>query len=295
LSGDGSAVAGILLSAALCRDADFRPGLCQAGRGVRRLEHDGFDTRGGGRCRGRRPAAAWRGHRFPRRAGGLGLPDGAGRRRPAQDDSAPITHCRDRGRLAGGRDLAGERTGKPTFAVYVDNKPGVLTRVSSLLRRRAFNIESLTVGHTETPGISRMTIVVDTDEGGARLVEANLYKLIAVRRGDNITKNPTIARGLAMVKVSATGDARTQVMQLVDVYRARIVDVSPESLVIETTGTEDKIDSLLEVLRPYGVIEMVRTGRVEMVRGTASALKESAPRAQGAGAVDSRDASSFSV
>ena len=154
-----------------------------------------------------------------------------------------------------------------TFAVYVDNKPGVLNRVASLFRRRAFNIESLTVGHTETPGLSRMTIVVDTDERGARLVEANLYKLIPVRRVDNITRVPTIARDLAMIKVAATGDARTQVMQLVDVYRARIVDVSPESLVIETTGTEDKIDSLLEVLRPYGVIEMVRTGRVEMARG----------------------------
>jgi acetolactate synthase-1/3 small subunit len=162
-----------------------------------------------------------------------------------------------------------------TFAVYVDNKPGVLNRVASLFRRRAFNIESLTVGHTETPGISRMTIVVDTDERGARLVEANLYKLIPVRRVDNITNVPTIGRDLAMIKVSATGDRRTQVMQLVDVYRARIVDVSPESLVIETTGTEDKIDSLLDVLRPYGVVEMVRTGRVEMVRGTGAA----APRA----------------
>src|SRR5499425_3068623 len=182
-----------------------------------------------------------------------------------------------------------------TFAVYVDNKPGVLNRVASLFRRRAFNIESLTVGHTETAGLSRMTIVVDTDERGARLVEANLYKLIPVRRVDNITRVPTIGRDLAMIKVAATGDARTQVMQLVDVYRSRIVDVSPESLVIETTGTEDKIDSLLEVLRPYGVIEMVRTGRVEMVRGTASALKESAARAQGAGSADSRDASSFSV
>jgi acetolactate synthase-1/3 small subunit len=155
-----------------------------------------------------------------------------------------------------------------TFAIYVDNKPGVLNRVASLFRRRAFNIESLTVGHTETPGLSRMTVVVDTDERGGRLVEANLYKLIPVRRVENITKVPTIARDLAMIKVSATGDARTQVMQLVDVYRARIVDVSPESLVIETTGTEDKIDSLVEVLRPYGVTEMVRTGRVEMARGS---------------------------
>ena len=154
-----------------------------------------------------------------------------------------------------------------TFAVYVDNKPGVLNRVASLFRRRAFNIESLTVGHTDTPGISRMTIVVDTDERGGRLVVANLYKLIPVRRVDNITDVPTIARDLALIKVSATGDARTQVMQLVDVYRARIVDVSPESLVIETTGTEDKIDSLVEVLRPYGVVEMVRTGRVAMARG----------------------------
>ena len=166
-----------------------------------------------------------------------------------------------------------------TFAVYVDNKPGVLNRVASLFRRRAFNIESLTVGHTETPGLSRMTIVVDTDERGARLVEANLYKLIPVRRVDNITKVPTIGRDLAMIKVAATGEARTHVMQLVDVYRARIVDVSPESLVIETTGTEDKIDSLLEVLRPYGVIEMVRTGRVEMVRGTGAAARPAGTRA----------------
>jgi acetolactate synthase I/III small subunit len=95
-----------------------------------------------------------------------------------------------------------------TFAVYVDNKPGVLNRVSSLIRRRAFNIESLTVGHTETPGLSRMTIVVDTDDRGARLVEANLYKLIPVRRVDNITHQPTIARDLAMIKVAATGATR---------------------------------------------------------------------------------------
>src|SRR5881396_3874717 len=154
-----------------------------------------------------------------------------------------------------------------TFAVYVDNKPGVLNRVASLVRRRAFNIESLTVGHTESAGVSRMTVVIDTDEAGARRLEANLYKLVPVQRVDNITSAPSIARDLALIKVGATGDARTQVMQLVDVYRARIVDVSPESLVIETTGTEDKIDSLLEVLRPYGVVEMVRTGRVSMVRG----------------------------
>ena len=155
-----------------------------------------------------------------------------------------------------------------TFAVYVENKPGVLNRVSSLFRRRAFNIESLTVGHTEMPGVSRMTIVVDTDERGARLVEANLYKLIPVQRVENITNTPQIARDLALIKVAAIGDVRAQVMQLVEVYRGRVVDVGPESLVIETTGTEDKIDSLLEVLRPYGVIEMVRTGQIAMARGS---------------------------
>lgn len=157
-----------------------------------------------------------------------------------------------------------------TFAVYVDNKPGVLNRVASLFRRRAFNIESLTVGHTEQPGISRMTVVVDTDEYGARRLEAHLYKLVPVKRVDDITAAPSIARDLALIKVAADASDRAHVMQLVEVYRARVVDVSPESLVIETTGTEDKIDSLLEVLRPYGILEMVRTGRVSLTRGSAN-------------------------
>src|SRR2546430_3492040 len=145
-----------------------------------------------------------------------------------------------------------------TFAVYVDNKPGVLNRVSSLFRRRAFNIESLTVGHTETAGVSRMTVVVDTDEYGARRLEAHLYKVVPVRRVENITAAPSIARDLALIKVAATGEARTHVMQLVDVYRARIIDVSPESPLIRTTGTEEKNDSLGQRLRPDGVMGKVR-------------------------------------
>jgi acetolactate synthase-1/3 small subunit len=163
-----------------------------------------------------------------------------------------------------------------TFAVYVDNKPGVLNRVASLFRRRAFNIESLTVGHTEQAGVSRMTVVVDTDEYGARRLEANLYKLVPVKRVDDITAKPTIARDLALIKVAASAAERAHVMQLVEVYRARVVDVSPESLVIETTGTEDKIDSLIEVLRPYGLIEMVRTGRVSLTRGTVNGAAKGA-------------------
>ena len=164
-----------------------------------------------------------------------------------------------------------------TFAVHVEDKPGVLKRVASLFRRRAFNIESLTVGHTEQPGVSRMTIVIDTDERGARRVEANLYKLVNVLRVDNISAQPSVVRDLAMIKVAATGDARTHVMQLVDVFRARVVDVRPESLIIEITGTEDKIDGLVEMLRPYGVIEMVRTGRVAMSRGAGARRRSSSP------------------
>jgi acetolactate synthase I/III small subunit len=154
-----------------------------------------------------------------------------------------------------------------TFVVLVENVPGVLTRVASLIRRRGFNIDSLTVGHTETAGVSRMTIVVDTDELGARRVEANLYKLINVLRVDNVTSQASVTRDLALVKVTATRDTRTEIMQLAEAYRARIVDVAATSLMIEVTGNEDKVDSLVDVLRPYGILEMARTGRVTMARG----------------------------
>lgn len=158
-----------------------------------------------------------------------------------------------------------------TLVVYVENKPGVLNRVASLFRRRAFNIESLTVGHTERPGISRMTIVVDTDAAGAQRLEAHLYKLVNVLHVQNVTELPSVYRELAMIKVLAAADVRTHVLQLANTFRARVVDVAPDSLVIEITGTEDKIDGLLEVLRPYGVVEMVRTGRVAMSRGSKAA------------------------
>src|ERR687895_145840 len=167
-----------------------------------------------------------------------------------------------------------------TFAIHVENKPGVLTRVSSLFRRRAFNIESLTVGHTDKPGVSRMTIVVDTDELGARRIEAHLYKLVNVLRVENITLNAAVFRDLAMIKVAASAESRTHIMQLVDVFRARVVDVAPDSLIVEITGTEDKIDGLVDVLRPYGVMEMVRTGRVSMSRG-GQALKAARRRPPG--------------
>src|SRR5215831_5463871 len=165
-----------------------------------------------------------------------------------------------------------------TFAVYVDNQPGVLNRVASLFRRRAFNIESLTVGHSHEPGMSRMTIVVDTDEYGARRLEANLYKLVPVRRVENLSSRPSIARDLALIKVSVNGETRVQVMQLVDIYRAKIIDISPDSLVIEATGNEGKIESFLEVLKPYGISELVRTGIVAMARGTGAPASQPAER-----------------
>ena len=158
-----------------------------------------------------------------------------------------------------------------TFIVLVENVPGVLTRVASLVRRRGFNIESLTVGHTENADVSRMTIVIDTDDQGARRVEANLYKLLNVLRVDNITGRSQVTRDLALIKVSAAQKTRAEVLQLAEVFRARIVDVSADAVIIEATGPEEKIDCLVDVLKPYGIIEMARTGRVAMARGLAQA------------------------
>ena len=161
-----------------------------------------------------------------------------------------------------------------TFVVHVEDKPGVLNRIASLFRRRAFNIESLTVGHTEAVGVSRMTIVVETDPNGARRLEANLYKLVNVLRVTDLTAAAAVVRELTLIRVSAGHDTRAQVMQLVDTFRARVVDVAPDTIIIEATGTEEKIDGLLGVLQPYGVLEMVRTGRVAMSRGQQAGTKE---------------------
>jgi acetolactate synthase I/III small subunit len=158
-----------------------------------------------------------------------------------------------------------------TFAIYVEDRPGVLNRVASLFRRRGFNIHSLAVGHSEVPGLSRMTAVIETDEGGARRAQAHLYKIINVVRVEDITGRPVIMRDLALIKVAADQTTRSCLMQLTQVFNARIVDVAPDSLVLEICGSEARIDGLLEVLRPYGVIEMVRAGRIAMERGSGAA------------------------
>ena len=154
-----------------------------------------------------------------------------------------------------------------TFVVTVEDQPGVLNRVSSLFRRRNYNIDSLTVGRTERPGISRMTVVVVADNAAAQRIEANLYKLVNVISVSDITSAPAVYRDLAMIMVAATQASRPEIVHLVEVFRARIIDLAPDSLTVEITGGEDKIDGLLEVLRPYGVLEMARTGRVAMARG----------------------------
>lgn len=154
-----------------------------------------------------------------------------------------------------------------TFVAYVDDLPGVLNRVVSLFRRRNYNIDSLTAGHTEVPGVSRLTIVSETDEATARLIEANLYKLVNVLRVEDVSLVSTVRRELALIKVLADLDNRTQLLQACDVFRARAVDVVPDAVIVEICGTEEKVQNFIDVLRPFEVIEMVRTGSIAMTRG----------------------------
>ena len=159
-----------------------------------------------------------------------------------------------------------------TFVALVEDKPGVLNRVVSVFRRRIFNIESLTVGRTHQTDISRITIVVDSDKADVERIMPYMYKLINVIRVEDLTYEPRVSRDLAMVKVNATPENRSAVMQLAGVFRARIVDVASDSLIIEITGDEEKIDGFVDVLRPYGIIEMVRTGIIAMERGTSTLM-----------------------
>jgi acetolactate synthase-1/3 small subunit len=159
---------------------------------------------------------------------------------------------------------------KHTLVARVQDQPGVLNRVASLFRRRAFNIESLTVGGSETPEFSRMTIVVDTARSPAHLVAANLRKLVPVVEVRDVTHLRTVDRDLALIRVRCQPSERSELSDLVSIFRGRIVDVAADSVIVEVTGDQDKIDGLLDLLRARGVLEMVRTGKVSMVRGTAA-------------------------
>jgi acetolactate synthase I/III small subunit len=169
-----------------------------------------------------------------------------------------------------------------TLVAYVENKPGVLNRVSSLARRLAINIDSLTVGPTDNQEIARMTIVAHTDERGAHRLEASLEKQVDVLLAENVSERPLLERDLAMIKVTADQTSRPHLMELIKVFRARVIDVAPQSLILEVSGTVDKIDGLLEVLRPFGVLEMVRSGRIAMTRGGDLLQPPVVPSANGA-------------
>jgi acetolactate synthase-1/3 small subunit len=159
---------------------------------------------------------------------------------------------------------------KHTLVALVEDKPGVLNRIASLFRRRSFNTTSLAVGGSEHPGLSRMTTVVVGDSAQVEQVRKQLEKLINVVKVSDITEEEMVARELALIKVKTTASTRSEIMQIVGIFRANIVDVAPGSLTVEVTGDEDKLHSLLGLLRDFGVKEVSRTGKIALTRGSSS-------------------------
>ena len=160
---------------------------------------------------------------------------------------------------------------KHILVALVNDKPGVLNRVASMLRRRGFNIESLAVGHTEKEGISRMTIVVSGDPSTVEQARKQLDKVIDVIKLYDITEDSVVDRELALIKVKTTPATRNEIIQIVDIFQANIVDVAADSLIVEVTGDNDKLNSLFKLLSTFGIKEIARTGRLAMTRGTPSA------------------------
>lgn len=159
---------------------------------------------------------------------------------------------------------------KRTITALVEDKPGVLNRVTSMFRRRGFNIASLAVGPSEKPDLSRMTFVVEGDDAVVEQVTNHLLKLIDVITVSDISEQNVVSRELALIRVKADVRTRSEIMQIVGIFRANIVDVAPESLIIEVTGDEDKVDSLQNLLNGFGVTEVMRTGTIAMNRGTSA-------------------------
>ncbi len=156
---------------------------------------------------------------------------------------------------------------KHTLVALVEDKPGVLNEMASLFRRRGFNIESIAVGHSEVPHLSRTTIVVNGADAMVEQVRKQLDKLIDVVKVSDITGEEIISRELALIKVKTTPASRSEVIEIVDIFRANIVDVGADSVTIEVTGDEDKLNSLLKLLRGFGIREITRTGCIAMTRG----------------------------
>jgi acetolactate synthase-1/3 small subunit len=157
---------------------------------------------------------------------------------------------------------------KHTLVALMEDKPGVLNRVVNMFSRRAFNIESLTVGHTDQRGISRMTVVVDGTNTDVEQVVKQLYKLIDVIKVSDLTHDKTVLRDLALIKVSATRDTRTEIVQIAGIVGAQIVDLAHDSVIVQMADDEEKIDDFVRLIRPFGIKEVVRTGRVAMARGS---------------------------
>jgi len=162
---------------------------------------------------------------------------------------------------------------KHTLVALVEDKPGVLNRMASLFRRRGFNIESIAVGRSELPHLSRMTFVVNGADAMVEQVRKQLDKVIDVLKVSDITGDDMVARELALIKVHATSSTRSEIIQIVDIFRANIVDVASDSVTIEITGDEEKIDSLFNLLRGFGIKEVARTGRIAMTRGGSTPLQ----------------------
>ena len=169
--------------------------------------------------------------------------------------------------MVGEQQAPAAETPQQTLVAYVEDKPGVLNRIASLFRRRNFNIESLNVGKTNQPGVSRLTIVMQGDDATARRVEANLYKLVNVLRVLNLTGKSILERELALIKVASDTRVRKEILQMAEVFRARVVDMGTEAIVLEITGAPSKINSPIEVLDPFEIIETARTGSLAMTRG----------------------------
>ncbi len=163
-------------------------------------------------------------------------------------------------------------TNKHILVALVQDRPGVLNRIASTLRRRNFNIDSIAVGHIELPNLSRMTIVVEADDAKIEQVRKQLDRVVEVIRISDITYENPVAREMVMLKVKATPSTRSEIIQVVDIFRANIVDVSPDSLIIMATGDQDKVDTLIELLRGFGIREMSRTGIIALPRGGAGPL-----------------------
>ena len=162
---------------------------------------------------------------------------------------------------------------KHTLVALVEDRPGVLNRMASLFRRRGFNIESIAVGRSELPHLSRVTIVVDGATTMVEQVRKQLDKLVDVVKVFDIAEGDAVARELALIKVKATSATRSEIIQIVDIFRANIVDVASDSLTVEVTGDEDKVNSLFNLLRGFGIKELTRTGRIAMSRGGSSPLR----------------------